>query len=58
MKTRRYDPSGTRYMQGNGRGYLDTGATLENALRASYGLALVATWIVIVGLAFSILMGV
>ena len=58
MKTRRYDPSGTRYMQGDGRGYPTTPDALENAVRASYGVALFGTWIVIAGLALSILMGV
>jgi len=58
MKTRRYDPTGTRYMQGSGRGYPTTPDALENALRASYWLALTATWIVIAGLSLSILMGV
>jgi hypothetical protein len=58
MKTRRYDPTGRVYMQGNGSRYPTSPDALETALRASYGLALTATWIVIAGLALSILMGV
>ena len=58
MKTRRYDPTGTRYMQGSGRGYPTSPDALESALRASYGLALGATWIVIIALTVSVLMGV
>ena len=58
MKTRRYDPSGTRYMQGSGDRYPTSPDVLETALRASYGLALGATWIVIIGLSVAILMGV
>ena len=58
MKTRRYDPTGTRYMQGSGERYPTSPDALESALRASYRLALGATWIVIAGLALSILMGV
>lgn len=58
MKSRRYDPTGARYMQGNSPPYPDTGEELESVLRASYWLALTATWIVIAGLSLSILMGV
>ena len=58
MKSRRYDPSGTRYMQGSGERYPSSPDALEIAVRASYGLALLATWIVIAGLGVSILMGV
>jgi len=58
MKTRRYDPTGTRYMQGSGERYPTSPDALESALRASYRLALGATWIVIIGLSVAILMGV
>ena len=58
MKSRRYDPTGSRYMANDGRGYPTSPDALERALRASYRLALIATWIVIAGLSLSILMGV
>jgi hypothetical protein len=58
MKTRRYDPQCKAQQQGTGYPYPDTGEELEGVLRASYGVALFGTWIVIAGLALSILMGV
>ena len=58
MKSRRYDPTGARYMQGSGVRYPTTPDALEIALRASYGLALLSTWLVIAGLAISVWMGV
>ena len=58
MKTRRYDPTGNVYMTNAPTRYPTTPDALETALRASYGLALTATWLVIAGLSLSILMGV
>jgi len=58
MKTRRYDPTGARYMSNDSERYPTNPDALEIALRASYGLALLSTWLVIAGLALSVWMGV